>query len=82
MGRVNLTLDEDTHARLERHAKRLGQPQAAAARELIREALARREARERTRKIAADYAAGRRDAEGLVRELEQAQLELLVDEEA
>ena len=66
--RLNLTLDESTSGAL--------------ARELIREALARREALERERKLARDYAAGRSDARQLLQDLEAAQLELLDDEEA
>lgn len=82
MSRVNLTLDDDTQERLAQHAKYLGLPQAAAARELIREALARREARERRRRLASDYAAGRDDAKDLVGEIEMAQMELLDEESA
>lgn len=80
--RLNLTLDESTSGALARHARREGKPRAALARELIREAIARREALERERKLAADYAAGRSDARQLLRDLEAAQLELLDDEEA
>jgi hypothetical protein len=55
----------------------LGQPQAAAARELIREALAGREAQARPRRLASDYAAERDDAKGRLEDLEAGQLELL-----
>lgn len=81
MERLNLTLDESTSGALARHARREGKPRAALARELIREAIARREAIERQRKLARDYAAGRSDAEELLSEMEAAQLELL-DREA
>jgi hypothetical protein len=82
MERLNLTLDEGTSGALARYARREGKPRAALARELIREAIARREALERERKLARDYAAGRSDARQLLRDLEAAQLELLDDEEA
>lgn len=77
MARLNLTLDDDTSGALARHAREQGTAQAALARELIREALARREAVARQRKLARDYAAGREDAKELLAELEVAQLELL-----
>ena len=80
--RLNLTLDESTSGALARHARREGKPRAALARELIREAIARREALERERKLASDYAAGRSEARQLLQDLEAAQLELLDDEEA
>jgi metal-responsive CopG/Arc/MetJ family transcriptional regulator len=82
MDRLNLTLDESTSGALDRHARREGKPRAALARELIREAIAQREALERERKLARDYAAGRSDARQLLQDLEAAQLELLDDEEA
>jgi len=80
--RLNLTLDESTSAALVRHARREGKPRAALARELIREAIARRETLERERKLARDYAAGRSDARQLLQDLEAAQLELLDEEQA
>lgn len=79
MDRLNLTLDDDTSGALARHARDQGRPRAAVARELIREALARRAAVERQRKLARDYAAGRDDAGELLAELERAQLDLLAD---
>lgn len=82
MERLNLTLDEGTSGALARHARRAGKPRAALARELIREAIERREALERERKLARDYAAGRSDARQLLRDLETAQLELLDHEDA
>jgi hypothetical protein len=80
MPRLNLTLDVGTENTLKRHARRSGQKRAALARELLREALARREAIERQRKLASDYAAGREDARRLLDELEVAQTDLLDDD--
>lgn len=82
MERLNLTLDEGTSGALARHARREGKPRATLARELIREAIARRETLERERKLARDYAAGRSDTRQLLHDLEAAQLELLDEEEA
>ena len=73
MSRLNLTLDPDTDARLEMHARKDGKRVAALARELIRESLDRRERAARKRKLAADYAADRPDAALLLREMEAAQ---------
>ena len=77
MERLNLTLDEGTSGALARHAQREGKPRASLARELIAEALARREALDRRRKLARDYAAGRGDALEVLGDLEAGQLELL-----
>ena len=82
MARLNLTLDDDTFRQLDRHTKRSGKPRAALARELLREGLAQREAAERRKQLAADYAAGRSDARTLLRDLEAGQLELMDDEDA
>lgn len=82
MARLNLTLDPDTDVKLTRHAKMREMARAAAARELLREGLERREAVERRRRLAADYAAGRSDARVLLRDLEASQGELLGDEDA
>ncbi len=79
MDRLNLTLDADTYSALKRHAQRHRQPRAALARELIREALARRDDLERRRRLAHDYAAGRAENRALLSEMETAQLELLED---
>jgi hypothetical protein len=81
MARVNLTLDDDTFRRLERHARRLGKPKARAATEVLKEGLTRHESAERRAKLARDYAAQRRDGSALVRDLERAQLDLLGDED-
>jgi plasmid stability protein len=80
MARLNLTLDEDTFRRLDRHTKRAGKPLAALARELLREGLAQREEAERRKQLATDYVAGRRDARALLKDLEGGQLELMDDE--
>ena len=82
MERLNLTLDEGTLGALARHARREGKPRATFARELIREAIARREALDHQRRIARDYAAGRNDAKQLLQDLEVAQLELLDRDDA
>jgi hypothetical protein len=82
MGRLRLTLDEATSEALARRARREGKPRAALAQELIREAIARREALDRQRSLARDDAAGRRDARQLSWDLEVAQLELLDREDA
>ena len=79
--RLNLTLDKDTSTRLERHARRAGVRRATVARQLLREALVDRETEERRRKLAADYAAGRRDAAALLEDHEVPQDEVMGDEE-
>lgn len=82
MPRLNLTLNADTLRQLERHGRRLGKPLARVAREVLAEGLARRDAAERRRQLARDYAAGRTDEGSLLRELEGGQLELPDDEDA
>ena len=82
MARVNLTLDEETFRQLDRHTKRVRKPRAKVAREILSEGLARLDAAERRKRLAADYAAGRADARALLRDLESPQLEILDDEEA
>ena len=77
MARLNLTLDADTFARLNTHARKAGAQSATLARTLLQEALERREALERGRKLAADYAADRPDVRELLRDLEASELELL-----
>jgi predicted transcriptional regulator len=79
MSRLNLTLDDDTSLALERHAKREKRPRAAVARELLSEAIREREARERQKRLARDYVAGRADVTALLSDFEEAQLELLDD---
>ena len=81
MSRLNLTLDADTLAGLTRHASRAKVAVATLARELLREAVARREAEAQRRKLARDYAAGRADATELLRDFEAPQLEGLLDDE-
>lgn len=77
MDRLNLTLDDDTAARLRAYASEHGTRTATAARELLVEALDARQARARRRKLIADYARGRDDAAELLRDLEPAQLDFL-----
>jgi hypothetical protein len=79
MSRLNLTLDDDTSKALARHAERERRPRATVARELLCEAIREREAAERRRRLARDYAAGRADVAALLSDLEEAQLELLDD---
>jgi metal-responsive CopG/Arc/MetJ family transcriptional regulator len=79
--RLNLTLDDVLSTAIERHAKREGKPRAAVARDLIQEAIRRREQVETRRKLIRDYAAGREDAAALAAELEPLELEALDDEE-
>lgn len=81
MPRLNLTLNKDTFQELKKHAGRVSRPAAALARELVQEGIRRREALERRRALAQDYAAGRRDAHALLKDLESAQLDLLDDDE-
>lgn len=54
---------------------------AAVAREILDESIARCEAREKKKRLAADYAAGREDAHRLLDEMEAGQLDLLSDED-
>lgn len=82
MERLNLTLDAGTSGALARHARKANKPRATLARELIREAITRREALESQRKLARDYAAGRGDAREVLAELEAGQLDLLDHDEA
>lgn len=77
-----MTLDKDTVSRLDRYATRARRPRATLARELLREALARREAHERAQKLAADYLAGVRDVREVIEHSESAQLDLVGDEES
>jgi hypothetical protein len=81
MSRLNLTLDKVTFARLGKRAKQEGAGRAALARRLVQEGLDHREALERRRKLAADYAADRAGAKDLLHDLEAMQLELLADED-
>jgi hypothetical protein len=80
MSRLNLTLDGDTLAWLQRHASKAKTGVASLARQLIEEAVEHRESLRRRRKLAADYAAGREDARALLADLEAPQLEGLLDE--
>ena len=82
MARLNLTLDEGTLAALRGDAHREHRRVAAHARELLREAMARRQRQRRARTWAEAYSADRADAAKLVRELEPGELELMGDENA
>jgi len=82
MTRLNLTLDRETSAALEQHAKRLGKPRARVVKEILVEGLARRDAVAHQKKLARDYLAGRADARALLKDLESPQLELMDDEES
>jgi hypothetical protein len=75
MARLNLTLDEDTFRRLDRHARETRSRRSTVAKILIQEALDRREAAPRRRKLALDYAAERESTRELLRDLDAAQLE-------
>jgi hypothetical protein len=80
MARLNLTLDRDTYAELDEHAKRARKPRARVATELLVEGLARHAAFERRKRLARDYDAGRSDARALLNDLESGQADLLGDE--
>jgi hypothetical protein len=82
MARLNLTLDEATFLTLDRHARKAGDRVATHARQLIGEALARRERLERRKVWAEAYGADRADARRLAADLESASLDLLDDEDA
>jgi hypothetical protein len=82
MARLNLTLDEETLAALRGDAQREHRRLATHARELLREAMARRQRERRARTWADAYRADRADATKLVRELEPGALELMGDEDA
>ena len=72
-----MTLDDDTLSRLDRHARKSRVQRASLAKQLLREALVRRDAQERARALARDYAADRADARALLEDLEAGQLDLL-----
>lgn len=63
MERLNVSLGEALVGRIRRMAKSEGKGLAAVARQLIEEALARRERLEVEARMARDYAAGARDPE-------------------
>lgn len=72
-----MTLDDDTFRSLQRHAGEEHSRLATFAGRLLRDALERREARERARALAADYRAGAADVRGGLDDLELAQLDLM-----
>ncbi len=80
MARINLTLDRDTYALLDQHARTSHKPRARVVKEILLEGLARRTAMERRKRLARDYAAGRSDAREVLEAWEASQLELLEDE--
>jgi hypothetical protein len=77
MARLNLTLDVDTYSRLSKRAKLAHAQRATFARLLLREALDRREAVERARRLARDYSDGRKDALELLEDWEPLGLEIV-----
>jgi hypothetical protein len=80
MGRLNLTLDDDTLEAVTRDALRSGVPVATHARRLLRDAVAQRE-RIETRKLwASAYAEERADARNLLDDWEIGSLEVVGDE--
>ena len=81
MARLNLTLSPETFEELSRHAVQSGVPKARLAREILADGLEERTSAEKRLKLAQDYRAGRRDAQMLLRDLEEAQLELLGEED-
>jgi uncharacterized membrane protein len=82
MARLNLTLDEGTLAALRGDARREHRRVATHARELLREAMVRRQQERRARTWAEAYRADRADATALARDLEPGALELMGDEDA
>ena len=82
MARLNLTLDEDTLAALRGDARREHRRVSTHARELLREAMERRQRARRARTWAEAYRADRADAHTLLAELEPGELELMGDEDA
>ena len=81
MERLNLTLDNDTYQELKRHAARVGKPCARLAREILLEGLSQRAAREQRTRLARDYAAGRDDTRAVLKDWEEAQTELLSEDD-
>jgi plasmid stability protein len=76
MARLNLTLADDTIARLAARAKRAHRPVAALARDILEKALGELDAEEWRRKVAADYAASHDDARELLADFDGLQVEL------
>ena len=81
MERLNLTLNNDTYQELKRHAVRVGKPCARLAREILLEGLSQRAAREQRTRLARDYAAGRGDTRAVLKDWEEAQTELLSEDD-
>jgi hypothetical protein len=82
MARLNLTLDEGTLAALRGDAQRAHRRVASHARELLCEAMARRQRERRARTWAEAYRADHADARSLLSDLEPGELELMGDEDA
>lgn len=80
MARINLTLDRNTYTLLDEHARKLHKPRARVVKEILLEGLAQREAMERRKRLARDYAAGRDDTREVLEAWEVGQLEMLEDE--
>jgi len=75
MARPNLTLDAGTIGVLRREAHKQKTRVATIARQLLSEAVARKEQQERNRRWAQAYRADRADATALLRDLEPGQSE-------
>lgn len=71
-----MTLSVGTSVQLIKHAKRVGRPRAAFARELLSAALEQLDREERIRKWEADYAAGWDDALEIMADMQDAQAEI------
>ena len=80
MARLNLTLDDDTFAALERDAHRERARLATYATRLLKEALERRERERRWRTWEDAYRAGAADDRRLLADMEGAQLDVVGDE--
>ena len=77
MSRLNLTLSDDTFSKLERVARLKKMRVASYTKQLIEEALEAHERLAWNRKLAADYAADRKDAKELLSQMELAQFEVV-----
>ncbi len=81
MGRLNLTLDEDTLAAVSRDARKAGVPVAKHARALLRQAVSHRERVERRKLWADAYASAHADARKSLDDWEPGALEVIGNEE-
>lgn len=80
MARLNLTLDDDTFATLERDARRERSQLSTFARRLLKEALEQRERERRWREWEDAYRRGASEDRRLVRDMEAGQLDGIGDE--